>query len=130
MEQLIEHGKRLGKTQRVGRNIITHCGPAKLDFGWPDWPASEKVKHDPCLLLPPLPPCGCPWMDVLLKMHDLQQINYNVDPYGQLFFHNCISAWNGLALEVADANTLDISMSKLHRLHAIPSATMFLKESC
>ena len=25
-----------------------HCGPAKLDFGWPDWPASEKVKHDSC----------------------------------------------------------------------------------
>ena len=24
------------------------CVPAKLDFGWPDWPASEKVKHDPC----------------------------------------------------------------------------------
>ena len=32
----------------VSRASETHCGPAKIDFGWPDWPASEKVKHDPC----------------------------------------------------------------------------------
>ena len=33
----------------VSRASETHCGPAKIDFGWPDWPAREKVKHDPCL---------------------------------------------------------------------------------
>ena len=35
----------------VSRASETHCGPAKIDFGWPDWPAREKVKHDPCCLL-------------------------------------------------------------------------------
>ena len=35
-------------------------------------------------------------------------IGYNVDPYGQSFFPNCISAWNGLANDIAEANTLDI----------------------
>ena len=31
----------------VSRASETHCGSAKIDFGWPDWPAREKVKHDP-----------------------------------------------------------------------------------
>ena len=31
----------------VSRASETHCAPAKIDFGWPDWPAREKVKHDP-----------------------------------------------------------------------------------
>ena len=35
-------------------------------------------------------------------------IGYDVDPYGQLFFPKCISAWNGLAQEIAEANTLDL----------------------
>ena len=34
--------------------------------------------------------------------------SYNVDPYGQSFFPKCISAWNGLAQEIAEANTLDL----------------------
>ena len=37
------------KPMIVSRASETHCGPAKIDFGWPDWPAREKVKHDPCL---------------------------------------------------------------------------------
>ena len=32
----------------VSRASETHCRPAKIDFGWPDWPAREEVKHDPC----------------------------------------------------------------------------------
>ena len=32
---------------KISRASEIHCGPAKIDFGWPDWPASEKVKHDP-----------------------------------------------------------------------------------
>ena len=40
-------------------------------------------------------------------------IGYNIDPYGQSFFPNCISAWNGLAQDIAEANTLDIFKSKL-----------------
>ena len=32
----------------VSRASETHCGPAKICFGWPDWPAREKVKHDHC----------------------------------------------------------------------------------
>ena len=28
--------------------------------------------------------------------------------YGQSFFPKCISAWNGLAQEIAEANTLDL----------------------
>ena len=40
-------------------------------------------------------------------------IGYNVDPYGQSFFPNCISGWNGLAKDIAVANTLDIFKSKL-----------------
>ena len=31
----------------VSRASETHCGPAKIDFRWPDWPAREKVKYDP-----------------------------------------------------------------------------------
>ena len=31
----------------VSRASETYCGPAKIDFGWPDWPAREKLKHDP-----------------------------------------------------------------------------------
>ena len=41
------------------------------------------------------------------------RIGYNVDPYGQSFFPKCISAWNGLAQEIAEANTLDLFKSKL-----------------
>ena len=40
-------------------------------------------------------------------------IGYNVDPYGQSFFPNSISAWNGIAKNIAEANTLDIFKSKL-----------------
>ena len=36
-----------------------------------------------------------------------------IDPYGQSFFPNCISVWNGLAKDIAEANTLDIFKSKL-----------------
>ena len=35
-------------------------------------------------------------------------IGYNIDPYGQSFFPNCISAWNGLAKDIAEANNLDL----------------------
>ena len=42
-----------------------------------------------------------------------RHIGYNVDPYGQSFFPKCISAWNGLAQEIAEANTLDQFKSKL-----------------
>ena len=42
-----------------------------------------------------------------------RHIGYNVDPYGQSFFPNSISAWNGLAKDIAEANTLDIFKSKL-----------------
>ena len=38
---------RLTKTYKVSRASQTNCGPAKPDFGWPDWPAKEKVKLDP-----------------------------------------------------------------------------------
>ena len=34
-------------------------------------------------------------------------IGYNIEPYGQSFFPNCISAWNGLAKDIAEANTCD-----------------------
>ena len=44
-----------------------------------------------------------------------RHIGYNVDPYGQSFFPSSItiSAWNGLAKHIAEANTLDIFKSKL-----------------
>ena len=51
------------------------------------------------------------------KKHNLKfrHIGYNVDPdpYGQSFFPKCISAWNGLSQEIAEANTLDLFKSKL-----------------
>ena len=40
-------------------------------------------------------------------------IGYNIDPHGQSFFPNCISAWNGLAKDIAEANTLNLFKSKL-----------------
>ena len=42
-----------------------------------------------------------------------RHIGYNIDPYGQSFFPTCISAWNGLAKDITEANTLDIFKSKL-----------------
>ena len=52
-----------------------------------------------------------------LKKHNLKfrYIGYNVDPYGNRSFlnHKCISAWNGLAQEIAEVNTLDLFKSKL-----------------
>ena len=49
------------------------------------------------------------------KNHNLKfrHIGYNVDPYGQSFFPKCISAWNGLAQEIAEANTLDLFIGTL-----------------
>ena len=46
------------------------------------------------------------------KAFDTVPHDYNIDPYGQSFFPNCISAWNGLAKDIAEANTLDIFKSK------------------
>ena len=42
-----------------------------------------------------------------------RHIGYNVDPYEQSFLPNSISAWNGLAKNIAEANTLDIFKFKL-----------------
>ena len=42
-----------------------------------------------------------------------QHIGYNVYHYGQSFFPKCISAWKGLAQEIAEANNLDLFKSKL-----------------
>ena len=42
-----------------------------------------------------------------------RHIGYNVDPYRQSFFPNSISAWNGLAKDIAEANTFDIFKPKL-----------------
>ena len=36
-----------------------------------------------------------------------------MDPYGQSFFPKCVSVWNGLAQEIAEANTLDLFKSNL-----------------
>ena len=49
------------------------------------------------------------------KKHSMKfrHIGYNVDPYGQSFFQNSISAWDGLAQEIAEADTLDLFNSKL-----------------
>ena len=49
------------------------------------------------------------------KKHSMKfrHIGYNVDSYGQSFFPKNISAWNGLAQEIAEANTLDLLKSKL-----------------
>ena len=49
------------------------------------------------------------------KKHSMKfrHIGYNVDPYGQSFFPKSISAWNGLAQEIAEADTLDLFKSKL-----------------
>ena len=68
------------------------------------------------------------------KKHNLtfRHIGYNMDPYGQSFCPKCISAWNGLAQEIAEANTLDLCKSKLAHIrpHANLSAIIFVKESC
>ena len=72
------------------------------------------------------------------KKHNMKfrHIGYNVDPYGQSFFPKCISAWNGVAQEIAEANTLDLFKSKIKistldyiRLHADLSAIIFVKET-
>ena len=47
-----------------------------------------------------------------------RHIGYNVDLYKQSFFPNSISVWNGLAKNIAEANTLDIfSLNYKIRLH-------------
>ena len=50
---------------------------------------------------------------IINNFQKFRHIGYNIDPYGQSFFPNCISAWNGLAKDIAEANTLDIFKSKL-----------------
>ena len=49
------------------------------------------------------------------KKHNMKfrHIDYNVDPYGESFFPKSISVWNGLAQEIAEANTLNLFKSKL-----------------
>ena len=49
------------------------------------------------------------------KKHSMKfrHIGYNVSPCGQSFFPKSISAWNGLAQEIAGADTLDLFKSKL-----------------
>ena len=49
------------------------------------------------------------------KKHSMKfrHISYNVEPYGQSFFPKNISAWNGLAQEIGEADTLDLFKSKL-----------------
>ena len=49
------------------------------------------------------------------KKHNMKfpHIGYNMDPYGQSVFPRCISAWNGLAQGIAEANTLDLFKAKL-----------------
>ena len=63
-----------------------------------------------------------------------RHISYNIDPYGQSFFPNCISVWNGLAKDIAEANTLDIYSSRNFELTKLDydytSANIFVKESC
>ena len=54
-------------------------------------------------------PHSCLENDVRTRKKHSQKfrhIGYNIDPYGQSFFPNCISAWNGLAKAIAEANTL------------------------
>ena len=48
------------------------------------------------------------------KKHSMKfrHIGYNVDLYGQSFFPKSISVSNGLAQEIAEANTLDLFKSK------------------
>ena len=52
----------------------------------------------------------------------------------QSFFPKFISAWNGLAQEIAVAKTLDLfkilSLNQHIRLYADLSAILFVKESC
>ena len=43
----------------------------------------------------------------------LHHISYKVDPYGQSFFQNSISVWNGLAKDIVEANTIDVFKSKI-----------------
>ena len=56
------------------------------------------------------------------KKHSMKfrHIGYNVDPYGQSFFPNSISAWNGLAKNIAETNTLDIFKSILQNMTSSP----------
>ena len=64
--------------------------------------------------------CGTTFMSGIAdvrtrKSHSqkFRHIGYNVDQYGQSFFPNRISAWNGLAKDITEANTLDIFKFKL-----------------
>ena len=44
-----------------------HCDPSKLDLSWLDWPASEKVKHDPCMVHSYEPPSE-------YGVHEIEQV--------------------------------------------------------
>ena len=62
-----------------------------------------------------------------------RHIGYNVNPYGQSFFPNSISVLNGLANDIAEANTLDIFKFKLQKSkldYANAPANIFVKECC
>ena len=58
--------------------------------------------------------------------HNLKfrHIGYNVDPHGLSFFPKCISAWNGLAQEIAEANTLDLFKSQFRNDQDVKNITV------
>ena len=91
-------------------------GQPQNGFGWPS------------SFLAVLGPVGSLTPDSMKFRH----IGYNVDPYGQSFFLKSISAWNGLAQEIAAQPTLWIylSLNNHIRLRADLSAIIFVKESC
>ena len=57
------------------------------------------------------PKYGFGWPDG--RLGGLGPAGSTTPAYGQLFFPKCISAWNGLVQEIAEANTLDLFKSKL-----------------
>ena len=95
MEGLHGHGSHYQKDVKTLVSFFS----TKLSTIWP-WmvPHSCLEKAD-----------GRTWKKHSMKF---RHKGYNVDPYGQSFFPKSISAWNGLAQEIADADTLDLFKSK------------------
>ena len=88
------------------------------------WIPLSKIRENSCLILfhkiinnlAAVPHSCLEKADVRTRKNHSQKfrhIGYNIDPYGQSFFSNCISAWNGFAKDIAETNTLDILKSKL-----------------
>ena len=94
----------------------SHCGPAKLDFGWPDWPARKKVKYDPlvvCHMVEARHGCDVIFMSGLVEVSVLPKITCMISQcYKPVHYIICLKLFIYLA---PSCREITILSSDLHQ---------------